>query len=445
MIELLRSWSEMMETGQWPVFLVYALLMLALIVPRMILGWIFYGLRAAGLIQRYPPQKFAVTALVTVAGEEPEALERCLRGLKRSLARGTTRHSILVVVDKWGDSKIRDQNLKLVSICRRYAAVTLCTDVRSKRHNLRALVRAARAKGILESIIVFVDSDTFVADADTLERLLRPYSDERIGGTTTAQYIYAPGTWPQRVSAWLEHARTLSSMAAGSLFHRVPCLPGRMYSVRTSLIEGNLDELVHDSFRFLWWGPWRCKAGDDRFITNCVLQAGYGTIMVPDAIVTTLAPAGFSDTRKMWTRWGRSSQAYTMRSAWLLKPRNWFAAFICWGDILITVSTVFMVGFYWPYAMLTGTRVEPWYEMAAISIIGMMLTILSRQFVHLYHFPRDLLYLPAFILMVTAGQFFRFWALITPHKIGTWGTRDVDQAGTEGVWELDESTLRDVT
>ncbi len=445
MLEFLHSWRVMMETGHWSVFLYYAVAMLVLIVPRMVLGWTFYGLRRWGLIQDYPRQRFSAMAFVTVAGEAPDALERCLRGLKRSLVRGTTDHSLLVIIDKWGDPRLAGSNLELARISRNYADMVLCTDARSKRRNLRELMRAARARGLLRPITVLVDSDTFVADENVLEKLLRPFSDKRIGGVTTAQLVHDPRTWVQKVSFWLEHARMVSSMAAASLFEQVLCLPGRMYAVRTELIEDKMDALVRDSFRFLWWGPWQCFAGDDRFITNCVLKAGYGTIMVPDAIVTTLAPETFEQTRRMWTRWGRSSQAYTLRSPWLLRPRNWIAAYITWGDIAITVSTVAMIAVYWPYSILTGTRIDPWYEMAAYSLIGMMLTIVSRQFVHLYRFPRSWLSVPAFVFMVTAGQFFRFWALITPHKIGVWGTRDVDQAGTKGAWELDESALRDVT
>ncbi|MEN9413167.1 MAG: hypothetical protein RLZZ342_254 [Candidatus Parcubacteria bacterium] len=442
MFELMRSYQEMLETGQWPVFLVYALLMLVLISPRILLGAQFLWLEMRGCIRNYPHKKFAATAIVTVADEDPEVFEMGLRALARSLKRGTTAFSILVIIDRWNDPEIRETNIMLAAISRKHANVVLCTDALSKRPNLRELVRAARRKGILHDLLILVDSDTIPLDANVVEKLLRPFSDPRIGGTTTAQLVMKPKTWVQRASFWLEHARMLSSMAAASLFKQVLCLPGRMYAVRTKLIEDKMDELVNDSFRFLWWGPWQAKAGDDRFITNCVLKAGYGTVMVPEAIVMTTAPATFEATRLMWTRWGRSSQWYTLTSPWLLKPRNWFAAFIGWGDIFVTLSTMYIIFIHWPYSLLTGTRTGTWYEMLAYSLLGMALTFLSRQLGHLHRYPRDVFYLPAFMLMATLGQVFRFQALLTPNKIGKWGTRNVDTGGTPGAWELDEETVR---
>jgi hypothetical protein len=80
--------------------------------------------------------------------------------------------------------------------------------------------------------------------------------------------------------------------------------------------------------------------------------------------------------------------------------------------------------------------------MLMYSLLGMILTVVSRQFVHLYKFPRSWFMLPAFLFMVTYGQFIRFWALITPHKIGEWGTRQgVDERGEKGAWELDAQHL----
>lgn len=433
-----------METGHWPVFLIIALINLTCMAPRMICGGIFYQLWKCKLVQNYPDQKFAATAIVTVAGETPVALERCLRGLKKSLGRGTTAHSLIVIIDKWGDPRLTQSNLVLAAITHKYADVILCTDARSKRRNLRELMRTAREKNILYPLTVLVDSDTFVTDTNVIEKLLRPFSDESIGGVTTAQLIDNPQTWVQKVSFWLEHARMVSSMSAASLFGQVLCLPGRMYAVRTELIEHKMNELVRDSFHFLLRKTRRCKAGDDRFITMCVMQANKKTIMVPDAIVTTLAPKTFNETRLMWTRWGRSSQGYTLRSPWLLKPRFWFAAFIGWGDIVITFSTVYLIAIHWPYAILTGSRSDPWYEIIVYAILGMTLTFISRQFVHLYKFPRSWALLPAFMCMVTIGQFIRVWAFFTQHHIGTWGTRDVDVMGTKGAWELDVRCLNTI-
>ena len=417
--------------------------MALLMIPRILLGLLFHLLWYVGLIHRFGDTMFSATALVTVFNEKPDDLERCLSGLKRSLEVGTTQHSLLVIIDGYGhpDPAVQQACRDAERIASSYADVVLCTTAQNKRSNLRALTTAAREKGLLNDILILVDSDTYLNDTHVVRRLLRPFSDPRIGGTTTAQRIRDPQTIAERVSDWLEDARKWSGMAAASLFRQVLCLPGRMIALRTELVEHHMDDLVNDTFSVGPFGPWRCKAGDDRFLTNCVLRQGFGTILVPNAGVTTEAKKTMGETFTMWTRWGRSSQGYTLRSPWLFKPQNWMAAFIGWGDILVTLSTVFIIALHWPYAYLTGSVEEPLLQMLMWSLVGMAATVLSRQWWHLVRHPRNLVLLPAFLYMITVGQFIRFYAFMTPWLIDNWGTRGAQRRAQEvRIWELGAET-----
>lgn len=436
MLEAIRLWI----LGEWSaLFLWYAILMAALMYPRILLGLLFRFLHFCRIIHRFKHEKFSATAFVTVFDEKPEDLERCLSGLKRSLELGTNKHSLLVIIDGHGhpNPEIHASCEVSANIAAKYADIVLGTTAQNKSINLENLMKTARKHNLLHEITVLVDSDTYLEHGSVVELLLRPFSDKKIGGTTTAQRIRNPKNRIERVSDWLEDARLWSSMAAASLFRQVLCLPGRMIAVRTKLIEHRMHELAHDTFSFGPFGPWPCKAGDDRRVTNYVLEAGYGTILVPQARVTTEAKDEIGETLKMWTRWGRSSQGYTLRSPWLFKPKNWMAAFIAWGDILVTVSTVFIIAVHWPYSYLTGHTDQVFLEMIVWALAGMALTVLSRQFWHLLRHPRNLLLLPFFIFMITIGQFVRFYALCTPWLIGRWGTRGVRDGRPEAkVWMI---------
>jgi cellulose synthase/poly-beta-1,6-N-acetylglucosamine synthase-like glycosyltransferase len=210
-------------------------------------------------------------------------------------------------------------------------------------------------------------------------------------------------------------------MPAASLFGQVGCLPGRLYAARTDLIKDRMDELVNDTFSYFGFQRKLCVAGDDRAITNFVLEAGYRTILMPKAQITTDAPATFQNTLKMWARWGRSSQGYTIRSKWLWKRPAAFLLY--WSDILLTVFTVFIVAIHWPYAMFFGNSGIPFFQALFYALLGMMATMFIRQSPHLCQYRYYFKLLPVFTVVATIAQFTRFWSLCTQHKIGSWGTR----------------------
>jgi cellulose synthase/poly-beta-1,6-N-acetylglucosamine synthase-like glycosyltransferase len=291
----------------------------------------------------------------------------------------------------------------------------------------------ARDRGMLYEYSCFLDSDTILDDEDVARELLRPLQDPAIGGVTTSQRALYVNTIPERIGDWLENARLFSSMAAGSLFGQVGCLPGRLYAVRTSIIKDKMDDLVEDYWTF-FGNRAQCFAGDDRVLTNFVLQAGYRTCMVPTAGVKTLVPETFSKMFKTWERWGRSSQGYTLRSVrWLV--RHPVILFQYLSDMFISLATVYLVAFHWPYHMIMGDSMQPLVEALVMAVVGMGMTIMARQVPHLYSTPRDILLIPVFAIAITIGQFVRVKALFTPHLIGVWGTREgADRDKSSQVW-----------
>ncbi|MGO7984312.1 glycosyltransferase, partial [Rhizobium johnstonii] len=73
-------------------------------------------------------------------------------------------------------------------------------------------------------ITVLVDSDT-VWTPGTLEELVKPFGDSRVGGATTRQRILEPQrSWITRWADWLENSRSLYSMPAQSVLGQVGCL-----------------------------------------------------------------------------------------------------------------------------------------------------------------------------------------------------------------------------
>ena len=103
--------------------------------------------------------------------------------------------------------------------------------------------------------------------------------------------------------------------------------------------------------------------------------------------------------------------------------------------MFISLATVYLVAFHWPYHMIMGDSVQPLIEALLMAVVGMCMTIMARQVPHLYSSPKDILLIPIFAIAITVGQFVRVKALFTPHKIGVWGTREgADRDKSKQVW-----------
>lgn len=394
---------------------------------RFIYSPCFYVQHLMRMRENQIDELYSAIAVTTIFREKPEILTQGLRRVKESLIEGTKQHLLVGIVD--GHPKYGEENKILLEIVCRYCDVVLLTNAHNKRWNLKnALDMAFQVEDKNKSkfdTVIFLDSDTIPIgeySRQVIRNLLRPFGDPHVGGITTAQEIINPNkNWIRRLNHWLEMSRLLSSQPALAVWGEIGCLPGRMYAVRSCIIRGRTAEIANDTFSYFGRLRRPCVAGDDRKITNMILQAGYRTILEPSARVATDCPDTFFETCKMWTRWGRSSQGYTLRSPWLF--RYPFAAFVYWTDILISLATVYIVAVHWPLTMLLGTASVPFIQAIITALLGMMLTMAIRQMPYLLRSPRDWLMLPLFVIIVTFAQFIRVYALLTQHKIGEWGTR----------------------
>jgi cellulose synthase/poly-beta-1,6-N-acetylglucosamine synthase-like glycosyltransferase len=429
-VNVLQAIYDALYQG-WTFFLVFFVLVSIVMLSRQLVAAYFYRQFRQGRILQMEHKKVDTTIFVTIFDESPELLRRSLSGVRASFDKHCSKVALVAIVD--GYDLYPDKGKMLVDVASEFSDLVFVTNARSKRKNLRNMFHEARDRGMLYEYSCFLDSDTILDDEDVARELLRPLQDPAIGGVTTSQRALYVNTIPERIGDWLENARLFSSMAAGSLFGQVGCLPGRLYAVRTSIIKDKMDDLVEDYWTF-FGNRAQCFAGDDRVLTNFVLQAGYRTCMVPTAGVKTLVPETFSKMFKTWERWGRSSQGYTLRSVrWLV--RRPVILFQYLSDMFISLATVYLVAFHWPYHMIMGDSMQPLVEAMVMAVVGMGMTIMARQVPHLYSTPRDILLIPVFAIAITIGQFVRVKALFTPHLIGVWGTREgADRDKSSQVW-----------
>jgi hyaluronan synthase len=184
---------------------------------------------------------------------------------------------------------------------------------RGKRAALEAGFRRARG-----DIVVTIDSDSVIG-RDTLLAMAGPFRDPKVGAVAGKVIAYnrEKGIIPKML-----HVRYVLSFdflrAVQSSYGTVYCCPGALAGYRRSVVCEVLDQWMKQTFL----GS-QCTYGEDRALTNYILDLGYNTVYQRSAVVRTIVPWTYKKLYKMYLRWDRSyvrEEIRLMRIIWKRPP-----------------------------------------------------------------------------------------------------------------------------
>lgn len=150
-------------------------------------------------------------------------------------------------------------------------------------------------------IFVTVDSDT-VCDPGAVTNIISKFRDPQTGATTGIVLVKndKDNILTKLIGLRYWFAFELER-AAQSITGTVLCCSGLMAAYRADLIEEFKEDYINQTFMGL-----KCTYGDDRHLTNLVIQRGYKVWFEPRAIVWTLAPESLRGWLKQQLRWSKS-------------------------------------------------------------------------------------------------------------------------------------------
>ncbi len=173
----------------------------------------------------------------------------------------------------------------------------------------------SRARG---EILVTIDSDS-VIERGALLALAGPFRDPKIGAVAGRVEVYnrSHGIIPQML-----HVRYMLSFdmlrATESVYRNVYCCPGALTGLRAAAVRQVLERWKNQEFL----GS-RCTFGEDRAMTNYLLDSGYDTVYQRTAVVHTLVPISYVKLCKMLLRWDRSYVREELRFTRIVWKRPW--------------------------------------------------------------------------------------------------------------------------
>ncbi|QWZ09969.1 glycosyltransferase [Nocardioides panacis] len=377
-------------------------------------SWLVWLTRRS-LSHRYRPtvndHRETVSVVVPVYREDPDVLERCLRTWVSQQP-----FEVILVVDDRDDQVLeRLRALDLAGVC------VLPWRHTGKRGALGAGIRAARG-----DIVVLADSDTSWRPG-LLNAVQMPFSDPRVGGVGTRQYVYArESNLVRRIAHWLLNTRYLDYVPALSRTGSVPCLSGRTAAYRRDIIRPRLAWLEREVFLGR-----ECVSGDDGRLTWLVLAAGYRAVHQDSARADSMFPDSVRAFVRQRVRWSRNSYRCYLTAI----GHGWL-----WRQPLLTQVTVLQI-LLTPFTMASAV----WYGaqwMRRGGAVGIALVLAwaclaraVRGLSHLREHPADLWIAPVMVAVVLFIALpVKTWAFLSMNRQG-WLTR-TDARRVQGQAEI---------
>jgi hyaluronan synthase len=207
----------------------------------------------------------------------------------------------------------------------------LVTAVKLERNQGKRAALASGFRAARGDILVTIDSDSII-EAGALLAMAGPFRDPRVGAVAgkVAALNRDAGFIPRML-----HVRFVLSFdflrSVQSTYRTVYCCPGALAAYRASVVRELLEPWLEQ--RFL--GA-RCTYGEDRALTNDILDRGYDAVYQGSAVVHTLVPLTYAQLCKMYLRWDRSYVREEIRFARIVWKRPLVPMLLALFEKLIT-------------------------------------------------------------------------------------------------------------
>lgn len=269
------------------------------------------------VLPAYENEGYAV--VIPCYNEQPDLLVATVRTAYEAAGR-----KYIVIVDDGNRA-----NLPLMEafefVKKHYGAhVIHFTQNKGKREGLRAAIEFVPDH---VPYIICTDSDTQFKP-DTFTHLVRGLKHENVGAVSGDVRVANHGTnWLTRmVSAYYWSAFNINRRSQSAM-GQVACCSGALAGYRTAVVKPLVRALTTQTFL----GK-KCTYGEDRHLTNLVLEAGHDVIYIPEAVADTDSPTTFKKFLKQQLRWRRGfvqEAVYAMGFMWRVKPVL-FAEILLW-------------------------------------------------------------------------------------------------------------------
>jgi len=279
---------------------------------------------------------------------------------------------------------------------------------KGKREGMAECVRQSN-----KDIIIFIDSDSFV-DPKAARKLVKYFIHDDVAAVAGHAYVAnAETNFLTKMQAVRYFVAFKAYKASEALFGAVTCCSGCCSAYRRDYINEVLEQWLNQTFLGV-----KCTYGDDRSLTNYLLQKGHKTLFSNTAIAYTFVPDTFKKFMKQQLRWKKSWVRESLKAGMFLWKKNPIMSISFYLGValpLLAPIIVIRALFWYPYA----TGKAPWFYLLGLILMALVYGL------YYYIFTRDKkwiygVFFAAFYTLVLIWQL--PWAILNIRD-PKWGTR----------------------
>ena len=279
--------------------------------------------------------------------------------------------------------------------------------------------RAALARGFEQArgdVVVTVDSDSAL-DRNALLAITGPFRDPKVGAVAGKVQVYnrREGIIPRML-----HVRFTVSFdllrGSESAYGNVFCCPGALTALRMSVVRRLLKPWLEQKFLGA-----KCTFGEDRAMTNLVLQAGYNTVYQGSAVVHTVVPTTYVRLCKMLLRWDRSYVREELRFLRVARKRPAVTRAIALTDRIIT-NMRYPIYYFSLLLLISLVAMHPWMLVRLFVAVGLVSTFNMVYFLRSER-SADVVYGVLFSYLELLTMFWIFPYAVCTVRARSWLTR----------------------
>lgn len=279
---------------------------------------------------------------------------------------------------------------------------------KGKREGMAYCARLAK-----NDIVVFIDSDSLV-DNQAARELVRFMADPSVAAVTAHTFVANENVnILTKMQAIRYFVAFRAYKGAESIFGTVTCCSGPCSAYRREYLMAVLDQWVNQ--RFL---KTRCTYGDDRSLTNALLEKGYKTIYSPKAKVYTFVPEDFKQYLKQQLRWKKSWTRECLRATKFMWRKNPIMSISFYLGLILPLIAPYIVLRAFVYYPLVNARLPYYYFLGVI-----IMTLIFGLYYMIYGQDRHWLKASFFSMMFSIVFFWQLPYAILTIRDSSWGTR----------------------
>jgi cellulose synthase/poly-beta-1,6-N-acetylglucosamine synthase-like glycosyltransferase len=240
-------------------------------------------------------------------------------------------------------------------------------------------------------ILVRADSDTTLEE-DSIRRIVEPLQDPETKGVTGRVYVqnHTGNLWTRIQKVRYNYAfQQLYSFQ--NLLGSILCLPGCFSAYSRDALELLID----------CWAETKPTLSEDRQMTHLLLENGYKTVFVKQAICHTKVPNSFKGYTSQQLRWGKANLLQQLRATRFMYKKN--------SKIFLFYLITYLISLTTPYAIVRILLITPnwgrWLTIVTLASLGRglvtegaSLNVLFAVPLFYFHFLLDLIKMPLAML-----------------------------------------------